>query len=94
MENPIRTFDNEKCCKKQDWEEMDRDFGNGEGGETDNRIYIMYKCTQCGAKIMDIFNLAKTVKGWEDETESEFTVEDLDREEIRELSSKYKYGES
>lgn len=30
----------------------------------------------------------------EDETKIEFTVEDLDREEIRELSSKYKYDEN
>jgi len=65
VKNPIKAIENEKCCKKQDWEEMDRDFGNGEGGDTDNRIYIMYKCTQCGAKIMDIFIRAETIRGWE-----------------------------
>ena len=41
MKNPIKAIENEKCCKKQDWEQMSMDFG----GETDNRIYIMYKCT-------------------------------------------------
>jgi len=61
VKNPIKAIENEKCCKKQDWEQMSMDFG----GETDNRIYIMYKCTQCGAKTMDIFIRAETIKGWE-----------------------------
>ena len=58
--NPIRAIENEKCCKKQDWEEMDRDFGDG-----DKEIFIMYKCTNCGVKIMDIFAHVETIKGWE-----------------------------
>ena len=61
MIKTIKEIENEKCCKKQDWEQMSMDFG----GETDNRIYIMYKCTQCWAKTMDIFIRAETIKGWE-----------------------------
>jgi len=60
VENPIRALDTENCCKRQDWEEMERDFGDG-----DKEIFIMYKCTNCGVKIMDIFAHVETIKGWE-----------------------------